>query len=173
LFGKAEGHSREASRASGRAAELEAELAREIEAQRAAEREAREAAKAAERERRQVEKDLSGRVDSLEKSLPAARAAAAQAVAAAGTPARDLRDMARLFLRGLLQSGYELMAPEQVFAARDDAANQWHTLQSAANQLAALVWERLGQGPLYDRVDAVEVEAWAGYIGRVRQLAGQ
>jgi hypothetical protein len=151
LFGKAEGHSREANRASGRAAELEQELAREREAQKAAEREAQRAAREANAEQKRVEKDLTARVDALERSLPGVRSAAKQAVEDEGTPPPDLRQMARLWLRGSLNPGYELMPAEQPITQRDGAANTWLAAQTAAAPVAALVYEGVGLGELFDR----------------------
>ena len=141
-------------------------------AEKAAAKEA-ERAKAAEAERRQLEKGLDGRVAALERSLPDTRAAAAQAVADEGTPPPDLRADARRYLQGRLQPAYELMAPETPLAARDGAANTWLAAQVAAAQVAQLVHEQIGLGELYSRVDAVEVECWAGFISRVRALAGE
>jgi hypothetical protein len=45
--------------------------------------------------------------------------------------------------------------------------------QTSAAKVAALVHEQVGLGPLFDQVDAVEVECWAQFVARVRQLAGE
>ena len=45
--------------------------------------------------------------------------------------------------------------------------------QTSAANVAALVHEQLGSGPLYDRIDAVETECWRGFLDRVRELAGE
>jgi hypothetical protein len=121
LFGKAEGHGREAHRAPGRAAELEAELAAEREREQQAQRAREQTQREAEAKARRVEKNFERRVVELEKSLPATRHAAAQAVGDEGTPPPDLRSMARQWLRGTLASGMELMPPEQPIAYRDGA----------------------------------------------------
>jgi hypothetical protein len=45
--------------------------------------------------------------------------------------------------------------------------------QTAAANVAALVHEQVGLGPLFDRVDAVEVECWGEFMRRMRVLAGE
>jgi hypothetical protein len=150
-------------------------LEREREAARLAERERRRAEKEAEAERRRVEKDLEARVAALEKTLPGVRAAAARAAAEADTPPPDVRSWCRAYLAGRLPMppADEPMRVEAPLSHSDAAANTWLAAQVDAAQVAALVHERLGLGPLFDRVDAVEVECWAGFMGRVRKLAGE
>jgi hypothetical protein len=45
--------------------------------------------------------------------------------------------------------------------------------QTAAANLAVLVHEQVGLGPLFDRADAVDVECWGGFVRRMRELAGE
>jgi hypothetical protein len=113
------------------------------------------------------------RVVDLEKSMPTWRTAAARAVEDEGTPPPDLRRIARLWLRGQLDPGYERMPAEQPITYRDGAANTWLGAQNSAANAAAPVHEQIGLGPLYDRVDAVEVEAWGQFVARLRELAGE
>jgi hypothetical protein len=81
--------------------------------------------------------------------------------------------MSRRWLRGQLDAGYERMPSEQPLTYRDGCANQWLAAQTSAANVAALVDEQIGLGPLYERVDAVEVEAWSSFVARVRELAGE
>jgi hypothetical protein len=90
-----------------------------------------------------------------------------------GTLPPDFRQMSRRWLRGQLDAGYERMPSEQPLTYRDGCANQWLAAQTSAANVAALVDEQIGLGPLYERVDAVEVEAWSSFVARVRELAGE
>ena len=161
------GAQREAHRAGGRAAELERGVEAGQQAEKAAAKEAERAQRAAEAERRQLEKGLDGeggRVGAVVAGYSGGRGAGRRG---RGHPPPDLRADARRYLQGRLQPAYELMAPETPLAARDDgAANTWLAAQVAAAQVAQLVHEQIGLGELYSRVDAVEVECWAGFISR-------
>jgi hypothetical protein len=65
------------------------------------------------------------------------------------------------------------MPAEAPIANRDGAVSAWLGAQTAAGQFAALVYEQVGSGSLYARVDAIEREAWRQFLGRMRELAGE
>jgi len=152
-------------------AELLLEEARQAEAEQAAAL----ARRADEDQRRRVdlERETADAIDALEERLDEVAA-----LLAADIPAdRDLRVLSRGFLHGFVPRGLKRVPPQDVIAARDDAAAQLLELAREAD----LLHDRLSSSrsdvslavdhPFVLRVDAVEIAAWQAFVDRVRVLA--
>lgn len=94
-------------------------------------------------------------------------------------PDRELRALSRCFLHGFAPRGFKRMPPEDLIAARDDAASRLLELTREAE----LTYDRLTNSwsdvplavdhPLVRRVDTVETAAWRAFVERVRILSGE
>jgi hypothetical protein len=92
-------------------------------------------------------------------------------------PDRELRVLSRGFLHGFAPRSIKRMPPQDLIAARDDAAAQLLELARRAE----LLYDRLTSSwsevplavdhPFALRVDAVEIAAWQAFVQRVRILA--
>jgi hypothetical protein len=155
-------------------AELLLEEARQAEAEHAA-----ASARQAEEDRRRrasLERETVADVDTLEARLQAEIATMRTAEV---PPDRELRTLSRGFLHGFAPRGFKRMPPEDVLAARDDAAARILELAREAE----LTYDRLTSSwsevplavdhPLVRRIDAVETAAWRAFVERVRILSGE
>jgi hypothetical protein len=145
-------------------------------AQREHELAARRAAEEQAKVRKEFMRATVRRVQKLESRLAAAHQDTAKARRIAPLP---LRRMARNYLRGVLQADDGGDSREQALANHDDAARAWLDLAfDAAKVLGRLTDPTIHAGldnadGFVERVDAVEITSWRGFITRVTQLAGE
>jgi len=147
------------------------EEARQAEAQHAA----ANARQAEEDQRRRAgfERETAADIDALEERLDEI----AMTRTADFPPDRELRVLSRGFLHGFVPRSIKRIPPQDLIAARDDAAAQLLELAREAE----LLYDRLTSSwsevplavdhPFALRADAVEIAAWQAFIERVRILA--